>query len=127
MQATQARPIVQTFPNPLEGKQTIISHTMPDHECFCKECPVLETVTLEVAYIPDKLCLEIHSLKEYWISFQSQGLWYENVLSQAYDEIYNCCSPKWLRITGEFITENGITSKIKVEKTPCPDYSHPIM
>ncbi len=115
MAAIQTRPLVQTFPNPITGKETIITHTMPEHDSFSKECPALETATLEISYIPDQTCIEIHSLKEFWVSFQSQGIWYEHVLSEIYDEIYKICSPKWLRVTGEFSTENGIISKIQIE------------
>ena len=116
MSAIQTKPIIQIFPNPIIGKDTVITHTMPEYESFTKECPALETAILEISYIPDKSCLEIHSLKEFWISFQSQGIWYEHALSEIYDEISKICSPKWLCITGEFVTENRITSKIKIEK-----------
>jgi 7-cyano-7-deazaguanine reductase len=68
-----------------------------------------------VEYIPDKLCIELKSLKFYFHSFRNDGIYFESVTNRILDDLVTACEPRYMRITAEFNTRGGISSNVEVE------------
>ena len=49
--------------------------------------------TITVRYIPDKLCLELKSLKMYLLAYRDLGIFYENAVNRILDEVVLLACP----------------------------------
>lgn len=113
--------ILQVFPNPKPGRDFVVLHSTPE---FTSVCPVTgqpDFAEIEVAYVPNELCVELKSLKLYFQSFRNDGIFYEAVTNQLLDDLAALTQPKWMRVTGTFNVRGGFGSIIVAETGPQPD------
>ncbi|MBI1831977.1 MAG: preQ(1) synthase, partial [Planctomycetes bacterium] len=66
-------------------------------------------------YTPDKLCVELKSLKLHLQRFRNQGNFYENVINQLLDDFVKACKPSRLKVVGAFTPRGGITTTVTCE------------
>lgn len=113
-------PEIEVFPNPAPQRNYHITHICPEFTSVCPKTgqPDFATITLE--YIPDQACIELKSLKLYYYSFRNEGIYYEAVTNRLLDELAASCSPRWMRVTGDFNVRGGVSSVIVVETGPKP-------
>ena len=53
---------LQTFPNPNPERDYTIRLQIPEFTCLCPMTGQPDFATLELEYVPDKLCIELKSL-----------------------------------------------------------------
>lgn len=114
--------LLETFPNPAPHRDYVISHSSPE---FTSVCPVTgqpDFAEIVLDYIPDQTCIELKSLKFYYVSFRNEGIFYEAVTNRLLDELVSVCSPRWMRITAHFAVRGGIGSTIVAQSGPKPDH-----
>ena len=78
---------LETFPNPAVGRQYRIKHVL--HE-FTSVCPLTgrpDFATVTIDYVPDAICLELKSLKYYFLEFRNMGIFYEAVTNKILDDL----------------------------------------
>jgi 7-cyano-7-deazaguanine reductase len=119
--------LIECFDNPAlspEGvaRDYVIEHT---HEEFTSVCPKtghpdFGVVTLR--YMPDKLCVELKSLKLYYQAFRNEGIFYEAVTNRFANDLAQAMSPKWLLVQTQWRGRGGIRSVITVEIGRPPDH-----
>jgi 7-cyano-7-deazaguanine reductase len=71
--------------------------------------------TIHITYIPDRLCLELKSLKLYLWSFRDDGIFYERAVNRILDDLANACAPRWMEVVGDFNVRGGIKSVISAK------------
>ena len=76
--------------------------------------------TIRITYMPSKKCIELKSLKLYLWSFRNDGIFYERAVNRILDDLVASCSPKWMRVVGDFNTRGGIKSVITVVHGKAP-------
>jgi 7-cyano-7-deazaguanine reductase len=118
--------LLETFANPYPGRDYEIEMTCPE---FTSLCPVggIESDAAELAllkggapdfgtmlitYVPDRLCIELKSLKLYLWSFRNDGIFYERAVNRILDDLATACSPRWMQVVGDFNMRGGIKSVI---------------
>lgn len=106
---------VETFPNPAPERDYTITHTCPEFTSVCPKTGQPDFATIELEYVPDKLCLELKSLKLYYYAYRNQGIYYEAVTNKILDELSAACQPRWMRVTGRFNVRGGISSVVVAE------------
>ena len=62
--------------------------------------------------MPDKLCLELKSLKMYMLAYRNLGIFYENVVNRVLREVVKAADPVYATVVGEFTPRGGLQSKI---------------
>src|SRR5262245_44506329 len=85
-QLADPRSILETFPNPRPQRDYDIKFVFPE---FTSVCPVTgqpDFATITVEYIPDRLCIEMKSLKLYYFSYRNKGIFYEAVINTIIDD-----------------------------------------
>ena len=107
--------MIETFPNPNPDRNYTILHVCPEFTSVCPKTGQPDFATIELEYVPDKLCIELKSLKLYYYSFRQEGIYFEAVVNKLLDELSGCCSPRWMRITGRFNVRGGISSVVVAE------------
>ncbi len=106
---------IETFPNPAPQRDYVITHICPEFTSVCPKTGQPDFATIELEYIPDKLCIELKSLKFYFVGFRNEGIYFEAVINRILDELSGATNPRWMRVTGEFNVRGGISSVIVAE------------
>ena len=61
--------------------------TMPEFTCLCPRTGQPDFATLELEYVPDRLCVELKSLKLYIWSFRDRGAFHEAVTNEIAEHL----------------------------------------
>lgn len=67
---------------------------------------------MTIEYTPDKTCVELKSLKYYYLDFRNKGIFYEAVTNQILDDLVKLCDPLEITVTAEWGPRGGISSVI---------------
>ncbi len=76
---SQPSATLETFANPQSDRDYTIRMSIPEFTCLCPKTGQPDFATLELEYVPDKLCVELKSLKLYIWSFRDRGAFHEAV------------------------------------------------
>jgi len=68
--------------------------------------------TFKIEYIPDKLCIELKSLKLYLWSYRNEGAFHEAVTNKIMNDLVAACSPRWMEVKGTFNVRGGIGTTV---------------
>ena len=106
---------IETFPNPFPGRDYNIDMECPEFTCLCPKTGQPDFGILDISYIPDKLCIELKSLKIYLTSYRNEGGFHEKVVNIILDDLISACKPKKMKIVGAFDVRGGIHTTVTVE------------
>jgi 7-cyano-7-deazaguanine reductase len=109
------RKLLDTFKNEYPNRDYTIIHTAPEFTSLCPKTGQPDFATITVEYVPDKLCVELKSLKLYFNSYRNDGLYFESATNRILDDLVTVCKPRYMRITAEFNVRGGISSVIEAE------------
>lgn len=104
--------LLETFPNPHPGRDYLIEHTAPEFTSVCPKTGQPDFATIRLSYVPDRLCVELKSLKIYLQSFRSKGIFYEDVVNVILDDLVAAMRPRRISVVGEFRARGGISSVV---------------
>ena len=93
----------------------MIRMEMPEFTCLCPKTGQPDFATLHLAYIPDRLCVELKSLKLYVWSFRDEGHFHEEVTNAIADDLVRALKPRFLRLTADFYVRGGIYTTVEAE------------
>ncbi|HBE88033.1 MAG TPA: NADPH-dependent 7-cyano-7-deazaguanine reductase QueF [Elusimicrobia bacterium] len=107
-------PAIEAWPNQYRRDYTIrIEH--PEFTSVCPKTGLPDFGNITIEYIPNKLCLELKSLKYYFLEYRHLGIFMENISNRILDDVVRALKPKWCRVTGDFTPRGGIKSVITAE------------
>jgi 7-cyano-7-deazaguanine reductase len=106
---------IQTFPNPNSERDYEIAFEAPEFTCLCPMTGQPDFATIRIRYTPDRLCVELKSLKLYLWSFRDEGTFHEAVTNRIADDLIAALSPRFLEVVGDFYIRGGIKTVVKVE------------
>jgi 7-cyano-7-deazaguanine reductase len=104
--------LLETFPNPNQKRDYLIEHTCPEFTALCPKTGQPDFATLIVRYVPDKLCVELKSLKMYLGGYRNEGIYYEAVTNKICDDLVKVMKPRSLMLEGRFGVRGGISSVV---------------
>lgn len=105
--------LLETFQNPNRMRKYTITHVNPEFTSVCPMTGLPDFGTITVRYTPRETCIELKSLKYYFLEFRSQGIFYEAVTNKILDDLVACCNPLQMTIVAEWSTRGGIHSIIE--------------
>jgi 7-cyano-7-deazaguanine reductase len=103
---------LETFPNPARRSYWINFET----DDFTSLCPITsqaDFARVEIAYVPDRLCVESKSLKFYLASFRNERAFNEAVTNRILDDFVRACRPRQAIVTAQFSARGGIALKVE--------------
>lgn len=106
---------LQTFRNPSPGRDYRIHMSLPEFTCLCPLTGQPDFAVLELEYVPDRLCLELKSLKLYIWSFRDEGAFHEAVTNQILNDLVRAARPRHMRLTARFNVRGGIATSVVAE------------
>ena len=113
--STQPSKSLETFENPNPKRDYTIRMEIPEFTCLCPKTGQPDFATLHLEYVPDKLCVELKSLKLYIWSFRDEGAFHEAVTNQILDDLVEATRPNFMRLTAEFNVRGGIYTNVVAE------------
>jgi len=108
-------PRIDTWKNQYPDRDYTITIDIPEFTCICPKTGLPDFATIAIRYIPDRLCLELKSLKYYTIFYRDVGIFNEHVINKMLDDCVKSCKPRWMEIVGEFNARGGIKTTVKAE------------
>jgi 7-cyano-7-deazaguanine reductase len=106
---------LETFANPAPQRDYTIHIRIPEFTCLCPKTGQPDFATLDLAYVPDQLCVELKSLKLYIWSFRDDGAFHEAITNRILDDIVRTCAPRFARLTAAFNVRGGTYPTIVAE------------
>ena len=108
-------PEIETWPNQFPGYEIVVDD--PEFTSVCPKTGLPDFGNIVIRYVPDRLCLELKSLKEYLQAYRNLGIFQENVVNQVLEDVVRWAKPVWAEVKGEFRPRGGI-STVVIAKWP---------
>jgi 7-cyano-7-deazaguanine reductase len=106
---------LETFANPATDDYTIRMQ-IPEFTCLCPRTGQPDFATLDLEYVPDRVCVELKSLKLYIWSFRDRGAYHEAVTNEIADHLQATLQARFLRLTARFNVRGGIYTTVVAER-----------
>ncbi|MFL5321161.1 MAG: preQ(1) synthase [Myxococcaceae bacterium] len=101
-----------TFKNPSPDRDYTIAFDIPEFTCLCPLTGQPDFAHFKIRYVPDKLCVELKSLKMYFWSFRDEGQFHEAVTNRILDDLVKLMQPRSITVEGDFFVRGGIGTVI---------------
>jgi len=102
--------ILKTFPYEYPYRPIHMEHTTDEFTCVCPFSGLPDQATLTIKYIPDKLCIELKSLKYYFYSFRQVKIFHEHVVNKILEDLVTVLDPVEITVVAKFAPRGGIVS-----------------
>ena len=114
--------LLEAFPSPFAlpernpcGAVGTIHIVCPEFTCLCPMTGQPDFATLSLEYVPDRLCVELKSLKLYIWSYRDEGAFHEAVTNRILDDLVKATRPRYMRLTARFNVRGGIHTSVVAE------------
>jgi 7-cyano-7-deazaguanine reductase len=106
-------PNIETFPNGHPDRDYDIEIACPEFTSLCPKTGQPDFATIRIHYVPDRLCLELKSLKLYLFAYRNQGIFYEHVTNKMLDDLVAAVKPRRMTVEGSFSVRGGISTVVR--------------
>ncbi len=106
---------LETFANPRPERDYEIDIRCPEFTSMCPKTGLPDFGEIHIRYVPDRLCVELKSLKYYLLEYRNRGIFYEAATNQILDDLVAVCQPRRMTVTGAFTARGGILTKVIAE------------
>lgn len=82
---------------------------------FTSVCPfsgLPDFARVTIAYVPNRKCIELRSLKYYLMSYRDVGIWYEHLVNRMLEDLVRAVEPKSMRIQIACAPRGGLRSTV---------------
>jgi 7-cyano-7-deazaguanine reductase len=106
--------IIEVFDNTFPDRDYTIEIVNPEFTSVCPKTGLPDFGTITINYVPDKSCIELKSLKYYFLEFRNAGIFYENITNRILDDLVEACQPRRMTVKTEWNARGGITETVTV-------------
>ena len=106
---------IEVFSNPNPERDYEIQMECPEFTCLCPRTGQPDVAKITIRYVPDRLCVELKSLKLYLWSYRNEGAFHEAVTNQILDDLVKALKPRRMSILADFFVRGGIHTSVNAE------------
>lgn len=106
------RTILEAFPNPKPQRDYEVKFVFPEFTSMCPVTGQPDFATITVQYVPDQRCVEMKSLKLYFLAYRNKGIFYEAVVNTILDDLVAILDPRRMTIIGDFAVRGGTAGTV---------------
>ncbi|TLU86046.1 MAG: NADPH-dependent 7-cyano-7-deazaguanine reductase QueF [Chlorobium sp.] len=106
--------LIEVFENSYPDRDYTIEIVNPEFTSVCPKTGLPDFGTITIRYVPDKTCIELKSLKYYFLEFRNAGIFYENITNRILDDLAGLVKPRSMTIITEWKARGGITETVSV-------------
>jgi len=114
-------PPVEVFENIYSGNTYSVKIDIPEFTAICPKTGLPDFGVISIEYKPAKYCLELKSLKEYFLFYRDLGIFHENVVNKTLDDLAHSCKPLYMKIKAIYNARGGIVTTVEREYESNPD------
>lgn len=107
--------LLEVFDNSHPDRDYTVIHEAPEFTSVCPKTGQPDFATIIIEYVPDKLCIELKSLKFYLNSYRNDGIYFESLTNRILDDLVEISKPRYMLVTAEFNVRGGIASTVEAE------------
>ena len=104
--------ILDVFENPHVKEDYLITMEIPEFTCLCPLTGQPDFAEFIINYVPDKLCVELKSIKLYMGSFRDVGALHEDNTNNVLKDISALIKPRYISVIGYWKVRGGIITTI---------------
>ena len=108
---------IDTFENPNPENDYSVDLEIPEFTCLCPLSGHPDFAELHLEYTPDKLCVELKSLKNYIATFRNRQAFHEAVANEILNHLFDAVRPKFMELTAVFNVRGGIHTTVTVARS----------
>ena len=109
------RDALEVFENQFPERDYSIETICPEFTSVRPKTGQPDFGTLTLTYTPDKLCVELKSLKLYLQQFRHEGIFYEHVTNRILDDLVARVQPRYMQLAAAFTPRGGIRTNVIAE------------
>ena len=106
------RETLETFENEYPNRDYVIETVCPEFTSVCPKTGQPDFGELTITYTPDRLCIELKSLKLYLQRFRDHGVFYEHATNRILDDLVAVCGPREMTVVAAFTPRGGIRTTV---------------
>ncbi len=104
---------LDTFAYEFPGKEIWVEFEMPEFTAICPFSDFPDFGVIRLKYVPNKLCIELKSLKLYINSFREVKIFHEHVINVILEDFVRACDPLKVEIEGDFNVRGNIKTVVR--------------
>ena len=93
----------------------MIRFDVPEFTCHCPLTGQPDFAHFRIEIVPDELCVELKSLKQYFWSYRNEGAFHERVTNTILDDLVRAIQPRFARIHADWFVRGGIRTFVTAE------------
>lgn len=108
-------PAIEVWENQYADRDYTIDLNFPEFTCICPKTGLPDFADIKIVYSPHKTCLELKSLKMYFIFYRNIGIFHEHLVNKILDDIVKAGQPRRARVEVVMNPRGGITTMVSAE------------
>lgn len=100
--------LLVTFPYQYPERKITMEHISEEFTCLCPFSGLPDFARLTIRYVPNKVCIELKSLKYYLLSYRQVKIFHEHVVNKILEDLVKVLQPIELEVIAEFKVRGGI-------------------
>ena len=110
---TLKTPSIKTWKNQYHQRDYTIEITNLEFTAVCPKTGLPDFATICITYVPDRDCIELKSLKEYFVFYRDVGIFHEHVVNKVLEDFVGACHPRKAEVIGDFNIRGGIKTVVR--------------
>jgi 7-cyano-7-deazaguanine reductase len=94
------------------GEPLSIVTTTEEFTSVCPFSGLPDFARVTITYTPNRLCLELRSLKYYLLSYRDVGIWYEHLVNRMLEDLVRACDPLAMEVVIACNPRGGLGSTV---------------
>ena len=103
---------LQSFDNRTPVRRYTVAFSCPEFTCLCPMSGFPDFATINIAYVPDKKCVELKSLKLYLNGFRDKNIYHEDVTNIILQDLIDLLDPWEIEVEGDFNVRGNIKTVV---------------
>ncbi len=108
---------LDSFPYEFPGREIWVEFDIPEFTAICPFSDFPDFGVIRLKYVPNKLCVELKSLKLYINSFRSVKIFHEHVVNLILEDFIAACDPLRVEIEGDYNVRGNIKTVVRASYT----------
>ena len=108
-------PSIDLFENVYPGRDFLVEIENPEFSAICPKTGLPDFGIITISYRPDRMCLELKSLKEYYLFYRDVGIFHENVVNKVLEDLVAACDPVYMKVSAVYNVRGGIKTSVERE------------
>jgi 7-cyano-7-deazaguanine reductase len=103
-------PSIDVFLNQYRGYEITIVN--PEYTSICPKTGLPDFGTITLRYEPDEVCIELKSLKLYFLAYRNLGIFHENAVNRILSDLVAAADPVRMEVRGDFTPRGGLSTSV---------------